>query len=704
MRRLRTLGLSLAALAVVLAAPAATAKTPPTQTKRTASPVVTLAMDGSRVAYATGGKVYVWNLANGATSVVKGSYSKYSGELAIAGTRVAWVTRYVIGNSYQTTERLYTARVGGTATLLRSTHRYAGSQDGAWYGGWIAGAVGSGNVLAVSTWWSHGLVCTAQTLSLVTPTGLKQIVTGPGAIMAASADAGRIAVLRNPEAWPYYGAPPTAAPTVGIYSSAGKLLREITPSSAEEVGLSGDRLVVLTERKTLEVYAWKTGELVHTWPIAKATPTLKAGHLSVYGNLATYSVDPRQAWTRAVHVLQLTTGKDVVIAKARGSGYFSRDAALGPRGLVYVVKYYEHNRIGQPQHGKLVFVPTARLLAALAPQQPRTLYSGGRIDAFAQDADSIAWVDAGHAVHVKQLSTGRQGVVGWVSSAVIGGGPVAPPALALAGLRALWPTYAGGMSRETAMKTGALGEKVPPGQTRASLVGVFSRSNDSGDGDYLAGLSGDRSTLAYGETREFCQDEYCKVVEAAGGAVTLVTGRAKSVELSVLPPALIAASSGRVAVVPAADHAVSNPTSDHPPLPAENGPVVVYDTAGRQLASVHPVGTVIAVALAWPDLAVLVRRADGSAAIERYDAATETLVGATAASPAVTHIAVGSRGVVYADGSSIYLFTGQGAPRLEWRSTGTPFGVSIEGNRVAWAVDTRVHGYVRALTLQEGTS
>jgi hypothetical protein len=364
MTRLRIIGLSLAAFAVVLAAPAATATPPPTQTKQTVSPVVTMAMDGARVAYAAGGKVYVWNLATGATTVVRGSYSKYSGELAIAGTRVAWVTRYVVGNSYQTTERLYTAPVGGTAKLLRSTHRSAGSQDGEWYGGWIAGAVGSGKVLAVSTWWSRGLVCTAQRLSLVTPIGLKQIVTGPGAIRAASADAGRIAVLRNPEAWPYYGAP-TPAPTVGIYTSAGRLLREITPSSAEEVALSGDRLVVLTEQKTLEVYAWRSGKLVHTWPVARTSRRLEAGHLSVYGNLATYSVDPRQAWTRAVHVLQLTTGKDVVIAHARGSGYYNRDAALGPRGLVYIVKYYEHNRIGQPQHGKLVFVPTARLLAAL---------------------------------------------------------------------------------------------------------------------------------------------------------------------------------------------------------------------------------------------------------------------------------------------------------------------------------------------------
>ena len=126
MRRLRTLGLSLAALAVVLAAPAATAKTPPTQTKRTAAPVVTLALDGSRVAYATGGKVYVWNLANGATSVVKGSYSKYSGELAIAGTRVAVQHRRGISGAHEHQVQIRIVRAGDprrAAAARRRRHR-----------------------------------------------------------------------------------------------------------------------------------------------------------------------------------------------------------------------------------------------------------------------------------------------------------------------------------------------------------------------------------------------------------------------------------------------------------------------------------------------------------------------------------------------------------------------------------------------------
>jgi hypothetical protein len=368
MRRLLVLGLSLAAILLVASAHSAAAKAP-VKIKPTIGPIATLAMDASRVAYVSGGKVYAWNVSTGASSVVKGTYSKYPGEVAIAGKRVAWITRYVVGNSYQTTERLYTAPLAGQARQLRLARRYAGGETGdEWHGGWIAGAVGSGNVLAVSTWTSNGPDCTAQRLSVVTPAGLRQIVSGPGAIVAASADGGRIAVLRSQEAWrTYAAAPPIPAASVGIYSASGKLLREIVPSSAEEIALSGGRLVVLTEAKTLEVYDRQTGALVHAWPIAASTPKLQAGHLAVYGRLAVYSVDPRYSAARRLHVLNLTTGKDVVIATARGSGYYSRDAAIGPRGLVYAVTYSERDWFGQLHpHGRLVFVPLASVNARVS--------------------------------------------------------------------------------------------------------------------------------------------------------------------------------------------------------------------------------------------------------------------------------------------------------------------------------------------------
>jgi hypothetical protein len=61
-------------------------------------------------------RVGVWNVVTGSASVIKGNYPSSgrafgygSGEVAIAGKRVALITRFVIGNDDQTQERLYTA-------------------------------------------------------------------------------------------------------------------------------------------------------------------------------------------------------------------------------------------------------------------------------------------------------------------------------------------------------------------------------------------------------------------------------------------------------------------------------------------------------------------------------------------------------------------------------------------------------------------
>jgi hypothetical protein len=358
------LGLSLAVFVLVLSVQAATAKTPTGLTKQTRSPVATLAIDSARAVYASGGKVYALNLRTGATTLVRGNYNKHIAEVAIAGKRVAWITRYVVGNSYQTSESLFTGSLTTRGRLVASGRRYlSGSETNQiWHGRWIAGSVGAGSTLAVSTWWSaKDGTCTAQRLSLISQDGLHTIATGSGAIVAASANGGNaghgyVAVLRSEEMWPE--SLPTPAVTVGIYADSGRLVREITPSSAREVALTRTQLVVLTETKTLEVYDWRSGALLHTWPIAATTPRLKPGHLAASGAVAVYSVDPRHAGPRKLHVVGLATGKDVVLATGRGAGYYARDAAVSPLGLVYAVNYRDH--------GKLVFVPMPKLLAKVS--------------------------------------------------------------------------------------------------------------------------------------------------------------------------------------------------------------------------------------------------------------------------------------------------------------------------------------------------
>lgn len=388
MRRLRLVGLLLApALLVFPAAQAGAAKPQATKVKQTAKAIWALAMDGPRVAYMrVDRRVEVWNVATGATSTVKGNYPSNGrkfgygrGEVAIAGKRVAVITRFVIGNSQQTQERLYTATVGGSAHQLGKLTNHLtdppdceGGDPGFSTGNWIAGLVGSGKVLAVSTWQANDSVSSHERLGLVTPTGLRTIVTGPGAAVAASVDDNHIAVLRSNQAWPPAGdvGPATPAPTVGVYSAGGAPLGEMAltiqppdvcgySNSSVKVALAGDQLVVLTEeiaqpgslQSTVEVYDWKTGTLEHTWPVSVGHRALGEDNLAASGQIAAI------AGPSKLQLLDLSTGQTKAIARAGGTG---GPAALGPRGLVYAV-----DSAGRHPQGKLVFVPMAKLQADL---------------------------------------------------------------------------------------------------------------------------------------------------------------------------------------------------------------------------------------------------------------------------------------------------------------------------------------------------
>jgi hypothetical protein len=366
MKRLRWAGLFLvpALLAFAPQAGAAKAKPNTNTVKRTSAPTWALAMDGARVAYASGGKIHVWNVATGATSVIPGKrgYAKLADEVAISGKRVAWINRRYVGNT-EVGERLYVASLAGKGLLLGHSYRYGRDDLTETTGGWIAGLVGTGKALAVSTWRTSRGVPSAANLSVLTPTGLRSIASGPGAIVAESGDGGHIAVLRSTVAWPDdLQMPIGPAPSVGVYSTAGALLGEIALGSPDpdatgiQIALDGNRLVVLkTELHepsgpttvTLEVYDWTTGTLLSSWPVA--IPQY-AGEVrfAVHGHLAAVEGPYR------LHLVDLDTGKDVAIAS---SSRTDSPPAINSRGLVYAVNPHYNGP------GKLVFVPTARLLA-----------------------------------------------------------------------------------------------------------------------------------------------------------------------------------------------------------------------------------------------------------------------------------------------------------------------------------------------------
>ncbi len=361
MTRLPAAGLSVFVILLLCSAQAGAASAPVGKVKRTASPVWTLALDGPRVAYASAGRIYVWNVATGATSVVKGEYSNAAhtdnaSEIAIAGTRLAWIKRQQIGNTEQP-QRLYTATVGGAAHRLRRVLGYTDLGCGP-SGSQISGLVGSGSFLAVSTWQGHtgGADATNRRLNLVTPARLRAIATGPGAVVSGAAADGRIAVVplpaRTPQPEGYCDlVPPTS---VGIRSAAdGTLLRRVATGPVGAVALSGKRLVVVTlaPSPSIEVYDWATGALANTWPV----PSRVYSDVGVSGRLAVYTVAAGR--TKQLRVLDLTTGKEAVLADRRGP-LFYRDLAVGRLGLVYVA----NTGVSFRSPGRLVFVPMAKML------------------------------------------------------------------------------------------------------------------------------------------------------------------------------------------------------------------------------------------------------------------------------------------------------------------------------------------------------
>src|SRR5690348_11053791 len=122
-------------------------------------------------------------------------------------------------------------------------------------------------------------------LDLVGANGLRRVGLGAKAIFAESVDSGRISVLR-------------ADGTVGVYDASGKLLLEVKPSSAKEIALHGNNLLVLTRTRTLETYDSRSGAILRSWPVPIGAATLDA-----YGGLAAHADHPVYSGKRfRVHV------------------------------------------------------------------------------------------------------------------------------------------------------------------------------------------------------------------------------------------------------------------------------------------------------------------------------------------------------------------------------------------------------------------
>ena len=364
-------------VALLLFALPSAAGTPRESATRTASPIENFAMDGPRVAYSIAGshriEILAWNVLTGRKTLLSGSGTRRAAlaitGLAVAGRRVAWIAS--TGGNSEHNDTLFTSSVSAPKEQVRAdAERYVNYDPprAPWLeGAWMQGLVGSGDVLAVSRWstGAGGSTLPNSGLDLIAAGGLRRIVVGADGIVAQSADSGRIAVLH---ASGTIDEPAFYRPSeVVVYTAGGKLLKTIRPlgiasvrpGKMPEVVLSGDYLAVLTLQPRLNLYNWRNGKLLHSWRLPSG-----AGHLDIYGQLATYLVTHSNTGL-TVHVRHLRTGREVI---------FPDHLSDPPPTLGFVgvgiekpgLAYAWDGCSGEDCYGTLRFVPMARLLAAVS--------------------------------------------------------------------------------------------------------------------------------------------------------------------------------------------------------------------------------------------------------------------------------------------------------------------------------------------------
>lgn len=333
----------------------------------------------------------------------------------------------------------------------------------------------------------------------------------------------------------------------------------------------------------------------------------------------------------------------------------------------------------------------------LAP--PKTLLvTQKRVDAFAQDGGRIAWA-SGCKVRLRTLAAGKQTLLGNT-----GGSYCFEPAswsLALAGKRAVWGGYlkTASNNRYGTVYTAA------PGSKQRDLEDLEQVEREWGA--FLVGAAGDGATLVYASTyvRELNGPDCppCSL-HVTGFPVRTVVGGVRRSLGGTPPAAAIAASTGRIAVVPADRSEIEGCCAGIEPHPVANDPVQIRSArTGALIAKFSPHGTVLDVALSAATVAVITQDV-GTQRVERFSATTGAPIRSTAVAGAPVDLSAAGTTVVYRTGRTILSLTGASdTPRHVATATATPIGLSIESRRVAWAenvrIGDRIRGRIRAIKI-----
>jgi hypothetical protein len=347
--------------------------------------------------------------------------------------------------------------------------------------------------------------------------------------------------------------------------------------------------------------------------------------------------------------------------------------------------------------GALALAVSILLVAAGSAASAQTLaVSHTRINGFAQDGRFIAWTPnvtrtrfpCGAGVTFHNLESGRQRSFRLHPTPCFF-------SLELGGRHALAatpPTTCGNCFGATVW-TASLGGHLAELET-------FAQAPDGG-GHQLTGIAGDRPVLALSWVGYRLANECSPscLWEVTGGRVNRVVDGKQVRVPGVSPAAALAVGAGRVATAPAVASWQGDDTSTRP---AENGPVNVVDAdTGTPVVTVSPTGTVQDLALSSDSLAVLVKKADGTHAIERYAVPAGTMMSSTSVGDQARDLDVAGKWIVYQVWRRINLIDPLGDRQLLLMAPHRPLDVSIEGNRVAWAENGGGRHRVRAATVPD---
>jgi hypothetical protein len=350
------------------------------------------------------------------------------------------------------------------------------------------------------------------------------------------------------------------------------------------------------------------------------------------------------------------------------------------------------------------------------PQAPQTLYTSpsGTIQAFAQDRQDLAWftpsAKACNAVWVlsldnaallqlpDQTSSARNVTCRW---------DVAPPVnLALAGPDALWTLRDRQATLPFDYVLGAAAND--PLERRFKEVAHAKR----GAGLWLGGIAGDSvktgtqtvSTLVFGTAAVQYIDEIACLsggscqMKLAGGGVYRVVGRNDPALIPNTRPAVAVSVSGStLAYVPAAE-----PGAHGRPVPAADRPIeIVNAETGEPIAHVLPQGTPVAIAL-QPHVFATLERTPKGLTLAWYSPTTGSSIGSVPVPPGTAReLSANDQFAVFRIGRFLHVLSfATGHSRTVAQTVGQPIGVSLEGNRLAWAENIRGRGRIRALYLK----